>query len=118
MAIRVAVWGSGGVGARAIQAIARRPDLELVGVWVHAPEKVGVDAGVLAGGAPLGVLATNAASALIDAKPDCVCYAASGPRGDAVAVPDYVRLLEAGINVVTVSSPALFHPPAYDAASS
>jgi hypothetical protein len=117
LAIRVAVWGTGGVGSRAIQAIAEQADLSLVGVWVHAPEKVGVDAGVLAGGAPLGVLATNDAAALIDAKPDCVCYAASGPRGDAVAVPDYVRLLEAGINVVTVSSAALVYPPAYDAAS-
>jgi hypothetical protein len=117
MTIRVAVWGTGGVGARAIQAITQRPDLELAGVWVHSPEKVGVDAGVLAGGAPIGVRATNDADALVAAKPDCVCYAASGPRGDAAAVPDYVRFLEAGINVVTVSSAALVYPPAYDAAT-
>jgi hypothetical protein len=109
------VWGTGGVGSRAIQAIARRPDLALVGVWVHSPEKVGVDAGVLAGGAPIGLVATNDADALIASKPDCVCYAASGPRGDAVAVPDYVRFLEAGINLVSVSTPALVYPPAYDA---
>jgi hypothetical protein len=117
MTIHVAVWGSGGVGTRAIQAIAARSDLALVGVWVHSPEKVGVDAGVLAGGTPIGVRATNDADALIAAKPDCVCYAASGPRGDAAAVPDYVRLLEAGINVVTVSTAALVYPPAYDAAN-
>ena len=117
MAIRVVVWGSGGVGSRAIQAIAARPDLELAGVWVHSPAKVGIDAGSLAGGAPLGVAATNDAGALIAAKPDCVCYAASGPRGDASAVPDYVRFLESGINVVTVTSAGLVHPPAYDAAN-
>jgi 2,4-diaminopentanoate dehydrogenase len=42
-------WSTGWVGKLAIRAIAHRPDLELVGVWVHSPEKVGVDAGTLAG---------------------------------------------------------------------
>ena len=41
------------------------PDMELVGVWVHSPEKVGKDAGELAGGEPMGVVATNDADALI-----------------------------------------------------
>ena len=63
--MRVVVWSTGGVGAIAIDAINRRPDLELVGVWVHSPDKVGKDAGELAGGAPLGVAATNDADALI-----------------------------------------------------
>ena len=45
MQLNVAVWGTGGVGSHAIRAIARRPDLNLVGVWVHSPEKVGTDAG-------------------------------------------------------------------------
>ena len=46
---RVVVWSTGGVGSNAIRAVACRPDLELVGVWVHTPEKVGRDAGELAG---------------------------------------------------------------------
>lgn len=107
------MWGTGGIGSRAIGAITQRPDLELVGVWVHSPEKVGVDAGVLAGGAPIGLAATNDADALIALAPDCICYTASGPSLDAVAVPDYVRFLEAGINVVTVTTAALVYPPAY-----
>lgn len=115
MAISVVVWGTGGVGSRAVRAIARRPDLDLAGVWVHSPDKDGADAGVLAGGDPLGVAATGDADALVALRPDCVCYTASGPHGDAVAVPDYVRLLEAGIDVVTVSSAGLVYPPAYDA---
>jgi hypothetical protein len=49
------VWSTGGVGANAIDAIRRRPDLELVGVWVHSPDKVGKDVGELAGGEPLGM---------------------------------------------------------------
>ncbi len=114
---RVVVWSTGGVGSIAIDAIRCRPDLELVGVWVHSPEKVGRDAGELAGGAPIGVVATNDAHALIAALPDCVVYAASGPERDAGAMPDYLRLLEAGINVVSTTSTSLVYPPAYFAAA-
>ena len=107
------MWSTGGVGSIAIDAISRRPDLELVGVWVHSPDKVGKDAGELAGGEPLGVTATNDADALIALAPDCVVYAASGPERDGAAVPDYLRLLEAGINVVSTSSTSLVYPPSY-----
>ncbi|MGZ5393189.1 MAG: dihydrodipicolinate reductase, partial [Mycobacterium sp.] len=41
------VWSTGGVGSIAIDAIAGRPDLDLVGVWVHSADKVGQDAGAL-----------------------------------------------------------------------
>jgi hypothetical protein len=111
--VRVVVWSTGGVGAVAIDAISRRPDLELVGVWVHSPEKVGKDAGELAGIEPLGVAATHDADALIALAPDCVVYAASGPERDGAAVPDYLRLLQAGINVVSTSSTSLVYPPSY-----
>lgn len=111
--IRTVVWSTGGVGSVAIDAVTRRPDLALVGVWVHTEDKVGQDAGTLAGRGPVGVLATGDADALIAMRPDCVVYAASGPDRDAAAVPDYVRLLEAGINVVSTSSTSLVYPPAY-----
>lgn len=111
--MRVVVWSTGGVGKVAIDAVRRRPDLELVGVWVHSADKVGRDAGELAGGDPLGVTATDDADALIALAPDCVVYAASGPQRDGAAVPDYVRLLTAGINVVSTSSTSLVHPPSY-----
>ncbi|MGX9790789.1 NAD(P)H-dependent amine dehydrogenase family protein [Mycobacterium sp. MMS18-G62] len=111
--LRTVVWSTGGVGSIAVDAIARRPDLDLVGVWVHSAEKVGKDAGQLAGREPIGVAATNDAHSLIALKPDCVVYAASGPDRDAGAVPDYLRLLEAGINVVSTSSTSLVYPPAY-----
>jgi 2,4-diaminopentanoate dehydrogenase len=111
--LRTIVWSTGGVGANAIDAISRRPDLELVGVWVHSPDKVGKDVGELADGEPLGLLATNDAEALIALAPDCVVYAASGPDRDGAAVPDYVRLLTAGINVVSTSSTSLVYPSSY-----
>lgn len=111
--LRTVVWSTGGVGSIAIDAVARRPDLELVGVWVHSEEKAGEDAGTLAGRAPLGLAATRDADALIALEPDCVVYAASGPERDAAAVPDYLRLLVSGINVVSTSSTGLIYPPAY-----
>ena len=107
------MWSTGGVGSIAIDAIRGRPDLELIGVWVHSQQKAGQDAGVLAGINPLGVVATNDADALIALKPDCVVYAASGPDRDAGAVPDYLKLLAAGINVVSTSSTSLVYPPSY-----
>jgi hypothetical protein len=107
------VWSTGGVGSIAIDAIAGRPDLDLVGVWVHSEDKVGQDAGVLAGIDPVGVTATNDADALIALRPDCVVYAASGPDRDAGAVPDYLKLLDSGTNVVSTSSTSLVYPPAY-----
>src|ERR1700733_7641174 len=73
---RVVVWSTGGIGSIAIRAIQRRSDLDLAGVWVHSDEKAGKDAGELAHGKPIGVIATNDADALIALKPDCVVYAA------------------------------------------
>jgi hypothetical protein len=113
---RVVVWATGGIGSIAIHAIQRRPEIDLVGVWVHSQDKVGKDAGELANGEPIGLAATNGADALIGLKPDCVIYAASGPERDALAIPDYVRLLESGINVVTTSTTRLVNPHAYEPA--
>ncbi|OBA69238.1 dihydrodipicolinate reductase, partial [Mycolicibacterium elephantis] len=88
----------------------------LVGVWVHSPDKDGKDAGELTNGDPIGVKATADADALIALAPDCVIYAASGPERDALAIPDYVKLLSAGINVVTTSTTRLVNPHAYEPA--
>ncbi len=114
VATRVVVWSTGGVGSNAIRAVARRTDLDLVGVWVHTPEKVGRDAGELAGIEPLGVSRTDNAAALIALRPDCVIFAASGPERGAGAVHDYVQVLDAGVNVVTSTSTGLVFPPASD----
>jgi 2,4-diaminopentanoate dehydrogenase len=114
--LKVAVWSTGGIGSIAIPAIHRRPDLSLVGVWVHSPEKVGRDAGELANGEAIGLAATDDVDELLALRPDCIVYAASGPDRDAASVPDYVRFLAAGVNVVTTSSTRLIYPPAFDPA--
>jgi hypothetical protein len=96
VAIRVIQWATGGVGRAAIEAIHSHPELELAGVWVHADEKVGRDAGEIAGVGPLGVEATQDVEALLALGADCVLY--SPVMADASVV---IRILEAGLNVVT-----------------
>jgi len=56
---KVAVWATGGVGKYAIRTVVDRPNLDLVGVWVHSNDKNGKDAGELAGIRPVGVAATQ-----------------------------------------------------------
>ena len=114
MPCRVVVWSTGGIGSIAVRAVAENPGTELVGVWVHSADKAGRDAGEIVGIGPIGVTATDDADALIALRPDCVVYAANGPERDAAAVPDYVRLLEAGINVVTTSTNRLIYPAAFE----
>ena len=112
--LRVVVWSTGGIGSIAVRAVAENPDTELVGVWVHSADKAGRDAGEIVGIGPIGVTATNDADELIALHPDCVVYAASGPERYAAAVPDYVLLLEAGINVVTTTVNRLIYPSGFE----
>jgi hypothetical protein len=96
LSFRVIQWATGNLGRAAIQGIQSHPELELVGCWVHSPEKAGRDAGELAGDAPIGVPATQDVEALLALKPDCVLYSPLMAKPDEV-----IRILEAGINVVT-----------------
>ena len=99
MKLRVIQWTTGNVGRRSLHAILRRPDMELVGVFAHGADKIGVDAAELAGGGPpSGVRATDDVDALIALKPDACVYNPLWSTTD-----DLVRLLEAGINVCTTA---------------
>ena len=49
--IRVFQVATGNVGSEMIKRIGTQPDLELVGVHCYSPEKIGRDAGELAGSA-------------------------------------------------------------------
>ena len=47
--LRVIQWTTGNIGMRSLHAIIVRSDMELVGVYAHGADKVGVDAAELAG---------------------------------------------------------------------
>ena len=117
MTYRVVQWGTGNVGHLALKAIVNHPDLELAGLVVHSKDKVGRDAGDLAGIGTTGVLATDDVDALLASKPDVVSYMATGDLRPTEAVDDMCRCLEAGVNVVSTSVVPLVHPPSADKGS-
>lgn len=93
---RVVQCYTGGVGAEILRRMAGHPLMELVGVLVHDPAKVGQDAGVMVGSAPNGVMTTDSLDEIVALKPDGAIW--SGKTYD---VDAYARLLEAGINLYT-----------------
>ena len=126
MGYRVIQWATGQVGMMSLQQIIERPDLELVGVKVYSAAKDGMDAGVLAGGKPIGRSATRDVDALLRTEADCVAYMAAEP-----AVTDPTRpgthgyelvteicsILESGKNIVATSLlPMVWPPPAWQPA--
>ncbi|MFD3745539.1 dihydrodipicolinate reductase [Nocardia sp. NPDC058633] len=105
------VWGTGNVGRAAIRAVAAHPALVLTGVLVHNPDKVGRDAGALAGlDIELGVAASDDIEALLATGPRAVVYAASGDIRPDDALADIVRAIRAGAVVVTPALYALYDP--------
>lgn len=111
MSYRVVQWGTGNVGRHTLAGIDARPDLDLVGVWVSNPAKVGRDAGELAGlGRQLGVAASGDADAILALRPDCVVYAAMSDDRLPDAIADLTRFLRAGINVVSAGPVFLQFP--------
>lgn len=99
MTARVVQWTTGNVGQRSVRAVVAHPDLELVGCYAWSKDKVGTDVGELCGIDPVGVLATDDVDALLGLAPDCVVY---NPMWQ--DVDELVRILEAGVNVVSTAA--------------
>ncbi len=113
MTIRVIQWATGAVGTAQLREIIDNPDLELTGLYVYNPSKVGVDAGALVDRPPTGVLATNDVSAILGLDADIVLHAASKAFPDNTNTEDIVALLESGKSVITTTS--YTHLPTYGA---
>jgi 2,4-diaminopentanoate dehydrogenase len=96
--LRVVQWTTGIVGRSALRAILDDARLELVGVYAHSSDKVGVDAGTIVGHAPVGVVATNDVDALLGLGADCVVYMPHWPDIEVLE-----RILRSGSNVVTTA---------------
>jgi 4-hydroxy-tetrahydrodipicolinate reductase len=94
--IRVAQAYTGPIGLEIIRRLAGHPQMELVGVLVHSPDKAGRDSGELAGVAPNGIRTTQSLDEIIALKPQGIFW--SGSEFDVAA---YARILAAGINLYT-----------------
>jgi 2,4-diaminopentanoate dehydrogenase len=109
---RVVHVGTGMTGSVALRSIIDDPALELIGLQVSSPAKVGTDAGHLCGRPVVGITATDDVAAVLDAKPDCVAYCATAVRREDEVIADIVGYLEAGLNVVTISAIPMVYPQA------
>jgi 4-hydroxy-tetrahydrodipicolinate reductase len=108
---RVVAWSTGNVGVHVIAGLDARPDLELVGLWVSNPAKVGRDAGELAGlGRRLGITATSDAGELFALRPDAIVHTAMADHRLGEALSDLGGMLRAGINVLS-SGPVFLQYP-------
>lgn len=112
MAHKVIVWGTGVVGKLVIRELLDHPEFELAGVIVHDPAKDGVDAGVLVGGDPVGVVATTDVQSALDGAADAVAY--FGPTAEfALAnIANMSRALRSGKHVVSTAMTPLVYPDA------
>lgn len=109
--ISTIVWGTGNVGRAAIRAVHAHPELDLTAVVVRDPQKVGTDAGDLAGlGSSIGLAATDDLDAVLATAPQAAFYAVTGDGRDQEAFADLMRLLGAGCAVVTTSLYPLYDP--------
>jgi len=109
--IRVIQWATGAVGSAQLREVIDDPELELVGLFVYSPDKVGRDAGSLVGRPPTGVLATTDKAAILALDADLVLHAASKAMTTNTNTDDIVALLESGKDVITTTS--YNHLPTY-----
>ena len=112
--IRVVQWATGAVGAAQLREVVDRPDLELVGLFVYDPAKVGVDAGDAGRprGRPASPRPTTRTRSSRSTPTSC-----STPRArrspQNTNTDDIVALLESGKSVITTTS--YNHLPTYGA---
>lgn len=104
MTIRVVQWATGAVGSAQLREVIDRPEFDLVGLFVYGAAKVGVDAGVLVGRPPTGVVATNDKAAILALDADVVLHAASKGFAVNTNTDDIVALLASGKSVITTTS--------------
>ncbi len=97
---RVIQWATGVVGQAALKHFIENPFIELVGVCVTNPDKVGKDAGDLVGLPKTGIAATNDVDALIAMDADCVFFAGL-VKNNAL----FARILRSGKNIVSPAGP-------------
>ncbi|ORB62372.1 dihydrodipicolinate reductase [Mycolicibacterium tusciae] len=108
--LRVAVWGTGNMGATSIRSAVAFPGLKLTGVITSSPDKAGKDAATFANlDQPTGVTASTDVDAVLAAC-DAVAYMASGDIRPDEAIADIERCLRAGSHVVTPSLYSLYDP--------
>lgn len=97
--LKIIQWYTGEIARHQIRVINNCPTLELVGAFVHHEEKVGLDAGEIAGIEALGVITTNNMDEILAVEADCVLYNPPLERYDEI-----IPILASGKNVISIMS--------------
>ena len=108
--LKVVHVGTGFVGTQALGGVIDHPDLELVGLVVHDPGKVGRDAGELAGLSLNGVSAVGDLDAALGVGVDVVSYFATTHGRLKVTIADFCRILSSGVNKMGFGAPSRPRP--------
>jgi len=103
MSYRVIQWATGSMGKTCLRGIIDHPDLELVGLYVYNPKKVGVDAGDIAHKPVTGVIATNQIEDILQLDADVVIHAPQLNAPYSSHNEDICRLLASGKNVISIN---------------
>jgi len=104
MTYRVIQWATGFTARKAVQAMAERPEYEIVGGFVYDSGKVGRDLGEICETRKLGVPVTNDREKILNTEADCVLFLASAEMDLASSLRDVCDLLASGKNVVATST--------------
>jgi hypothetical protein len=107
-AIQVIQWASGSMGRTAMRMVMDHPEMDLVGTLVYSARKRGMDVGEIANRPPSGVLATDNIDEIIQTDADIVIHMPRITLPYEALVPDVIRLLESGKNVISTAG---FHWP-------
>lgn len=99
--MRVVQWATGSIGRVCLRHVIDDPGLELVGLKVHSPAKVGRDAGDLVRRPPTGILATDRIEDVLALDADVVLHVPINGESPDEHVDDLARLLRSGKNVIT-----------------
>lgn len=110
MTLRIAHSGTGMIGRAALDGILNHPELELVGMYVQSPEKLGLDVGAFIDRPAVGIRTTNSWDELLALAPDCLSYMSNSIGRELDAANDVCRFLERGTNAVTASIFPWAHP--------
>ena len=103
MSYRVIQWATGAMGKTCLRGVIDHPALELVGLKVYNPKKVGADAGDIARRDPTGVKAVMDIEDILKLDADVVIHAPriTPPAGSHDG--DIQRLLASGKNVISIN---------------
>jgi hypothetical protein len=98
---RVVQWATGSIGRVCLRHVIDHPGLELVGLKVHNPDKVGRDAGDIVRRPRTGVTATDQIEDILALDADVVLHIPINGESPDEHVEDLCRLLRSGKNVIT-----------------